>query len=154
MACKRSKDFSGLVAQAIMRSSQKPHYWHVYLWHDRDALIANTIGMDDKTDGCHCSVPILVDPESGEPLPGAKMGEIHFIARRWDMEVVAHELQHAIIHRLKFLCPSYQSILDRDEIEAEEEVCYEFGRWFAHIYRWLWSIDPSPKWRRVEWRLP
>lgn len=95
-----------------------------------------------------------MDPESGELLPSPKMGEIHFIAGQWDTEVVAHELQHAILHRLRVLCPSYRAILERDEIEEEEEVCYEFGRWFSNLYRWLWDIDPSSKWRRVEWGLP
>lgn len=156
MPIRRVKDPSGLVAQARMRSSRRPHYWHVFLWRDKAAFIAGTHGMEDGlASGCHCPCPTLVDPESGELLPAPKVGEVHFIAGKWDMEVVAHELQHAILHRLRVLCPSPQSILVRDEIEAEEEVCYEFGRWFAHIYRWLWDVDPSPRWQRTGgWGLP
>jgi len=153
MPIRRVKDLSGLVAQAKMHS-QGGHYWHVYLWRDREAFMAGTIGNDEKTDGCHCSRPILVDPESGEMLPDPKMGEVHFIARTWDMEVVAHELQHAMLHRLRALCPSYKAILERDEIEAEEVICYEFGRWFHGIYKWLWEVDPSPGWKRTEWGMP
>lgn len=148
MACKRVKDFSGLVGRTVIKSSRKPHYWDVFLWQDSAALVANTIGMDASVSGCHCSLPVLADPESGDLLPTPKMGEVHFIKGAWDMEVVAHELQHAIIHRMKMLCPSPMSFIMQDCIEQEEEVCYDFGRWFAHIYRWLWSIDPGDKWEK------
>jgi len=153
MPIRRVKDLSGLVAQAIMRSSRRPHYWHVFLWRDRAAMLMNTTQTDEHTQACHCSCPILVDPESGDLLPGSKLGEVHFVTGDWDIEVVAHELQHALIQRLRCLCPSPRSVVD--EIEAEEEVCYEFGRWFAHAYRWLWDVDPSPRWQCVEgWCLP
>jgi len=151
MGVRRVKDLSGLVAQAVMRSSRRPHYWHVFLWRDKTAFIGGTKGMEDgKASGCHCPCPTLMDPESGELLPSPKCGEIHFVAEDWNEEVVAHELQHAILHRLRVLCPSYRAILERDEIEAEEEVCYEFGRWFAAIWKWLLQNDHPSKWKRVE----
>lgn len=148
MPIRQVKDFSGLVAREIMRSRRRPHYWNIFLWKDKESFAANTTQTDDKTICCHCCMPILVDPESGELLPGNKLGEVHFIAGKWDMEVVAHELQHAIIHRIRCLCPSLRQILD--DIEAEEEICYEFGKWMNNAYRWLWEHDPSSTWKRAD----
>lgn len=149
----RVKDFSGLVARAIMRSRQKPHYWHIFLWRDKKSFIANTKQTDEHTVACHCCASILVDPESGEILPSKKLGEVHFLAGKWNMEIVSHELQHAIVHRMRCLCPSFNKI-DLD-INAEEEICYEFGEWLSNTYRWLWEQDKPSSWVYVPgWSLP
>jgi len=42
MAIKLAKDMSGCIKRWKMKSSDRPHYWHVYLWQDYDSLIANT----------------------------------------------------------------------------------------------------------------
>jgi len=151
MPIRRIKDFSGLVSRSILRSSRRPHYWHVFLWRDKEALIAGTKDMEDgKAIGCHCPSSTIMDVESGELYPSPKRGEVHFIVGRWNEEIVAHELQHAILHRLRTMLPSYKEILGQDDINAEEEICYEFGRWFASTWKWLWENDPSSKWKRVE----
>ena len=65
-----------------------------------------------------------------------KLGEMHFIKGRWSLEIVAHELCHALIHRITMIPPSFDQI--RNQVGySEETVCYEFGAWVRDLYRIL-----------------
>ena len=165
MSIRRYKDRTGLIAQTSLRSLRARHYVQVYLWATREALHANT-ESSDRCIGCFLPAPWSVyvtteDDESGEvpagtpleELPrhiGPKIGELHFLADDWNEEVVSHELMHAIIHRLRVLSPSAAEVMAQEDTglqrfamgSAEEEVCYEFGRWFDRLWRWLWQQNP------------
>ena len=153
MPVKRVKDLSQCVCRFILRSNEKPYYWHVYLWKDVDALYDN-VGSDvsGKVDGgnycmaCHCAVPVLVDPETKQLVPSPKLGELHFVLGEWDMEIIAHELLHALFYRMNTLgdCVDRVSL----DMHKQEPVCYEFGRWVDEVYRKLWAVNPNRKWRK------
>lgn len=142
MTIKRIKDYTGLISSGIMKTADKKHYWNLYLWQDNDCLRRNTVNMDKEVLGCHCSVPVLIDPESEDPCPKPKIGELHFIQGVWDVNYVAHELSHALFQRLKFLCPNPNTVLKEDNMEIEEFYCYEFGDWMQGICNWLYNNDP------------
>jgi hypothetical protein len=149
MPVKRYKDMSGCIRQWKLKCSEKPYYWHVYLWDGMDAFLANTAGIDIK-DGhsakaAHCPCPTLLDPETGQLVPDPKLGELHFMKGKWDLEIVAHELLHAMFHRARTLCSGLGEIAGNN-MSKEELLCYEFGGWVDALYRKLWDIDPNPKW--------
>lgn len=142
----RRKDFTDLVARTKVRLGRQPHYLAVFLWRTEEALRRNTdLGParpGRRTSGVHCCVPCWLDQESGEPLPRAKIGELHFVAGEWTVEVVSHEVMHGVIHRLRVCCPSPRQVFEHlDDMLHEEEICYDAGRWVREIYRWLWNVD-------------
>ncbi len=137
MSYKKIKDFTNLIASCRMWANGRKHYWDVYLWKNKEAMLLNTKDLTPECGGAHCPLPTLMDPESGELIPLPKAGEVHFINKDLSLEHVAHELSHAMIHRLKILCPSYKKIIEEDDMEAEEIICYEFGKWIYEIYIWL-----------------
>ena len=151
MPVKRIKNVDKCVAQWKLKADEKPYYWHVYLWEDQASFMNNTgpdVGSkllnDHMPTGCHCAVPTLIDQDTGQLVPDPKIGEIHFIKGKWDMEVVAHELLHAMFHKLNTLCICPKAI--SEDMDRQEPVCYEFGAWMDILYRKLWEADPNPKW--------
>ncbi len=145
MAIVRIKDKSGLIAQCLMWANGRENYWQVFLWGNIECFKENTKELSKNCYGTHQACPQLMDPESGKILPTPKMGEIHFIKDHWDLEAVAHELDHAQFQRLRCLCPSYKAIIEQDEMDKEEVITYEFGRWVSEIYNWLWHVNPTNK---------
>lgn len=153
MPVKRVKNMSKCIRQWTLKATERPYYWHVYLWEDTDALYAN-VGSDvadnrspnHTCNACHCAVPTLVDQDTLQLVPDPKLGELHFIKGKWDMEVVAHELLHAMFHKLNTLCICPKEV--SEDIDKQEPVCYEFGRWANDLYRKLWGADPNPKWEK------
>jgi len=148
MSYKRIKDRKKLVADCrVICTQARPHYFDIYLWEDQESFLKNTIDMDEYTQGCCELASVLLDPESGFSIPPRKLGEVHFIKDKWDEEVVAHELCHALLHRLRELCPSIRSVM-KQEKNYEEEICYEFGMWNKQVYRWLWLHNPNTNYER------
>jgi hypothetical protein len=100
--------------------------------------LANTIGMCDKTIGCCCFNPTYIINGKEKIYP--KLGEVHFIKGHWSMEVVVHELTHALFYIMS-IWP-----LDNKNEPYEKETL-RFGYWVDKIYRELWKINPNPKWK-------
>lgn len=151
MPVKRIKDMNKCIAQWKLKSKERPYYWHVYLWEDTQALLVNAGGdVSAKQNpghvctACHCAMPTLVDPETGQLVPDSKLGELHFIRGKWDMEIVAHELLHAMFHKMNTLCICPKEV--SEDMDKQEIACYEFGAWVGELYRHLWKADPNPKW--------
>lgn len=71
-----------------------------------------------------------------------KLGEIHFICGMWDVEIVSHEVGHAVLHKIRMIGPSAQSIIDQDG-SSEEDFCYLLGTMALNIYKLLWDTDPT-----------
>lgn len=161
MPIKRRKDRSNLKGTLVLKSTEKPHYYNVYLWNDVRSMYENVytqeagrtydeIGTDNEILGFCVFNTYLYDPEKRLPNPSPLLGEIHFIAGRWDELVVAHELQHAILHRMRVLRPLAREVMKQVKSKvwygnAEEDICHEYGRWFSKLYRWLWEIDAHGK---------
>lgn len=96
------------------------------LWRSVDAL-RRALGLD----GAAAFVPVA---------DGPTLGELHFAAGQWDLEVVGHEVQHAVQHRIARLGPERHRLAGQDP-GAEEEVATEAGRWIASVSRWLHQTD-------------
>jgi len=141
MPYKRIKDESNLIAKRKLMAGKK-YYFHVFLWADQESFDANTLDNSPKqSSGCVNLAPSIIEvSESGErEIIRPKLGEVHFIQDKWDLEIVAHELCHALIQRIRMISPSAVQIVEQ-EGNAEEDICYEFGRWIDQIYRLLWEI--------------
>ena len=151
MPIKRLKDKERLLSKLWLPSAFSRHYWHAYLWMDRDALVANTIGMNDRTMACCVPAKWVTDFRTGQNNVPPMMGEFHFVKDDWSMMVVAHEVQHAIIHRMRVVTPFAWEAMAQDPITGggyrgaltyEELLCFEAGRWVNDLYVWLWDFNP------------
>ncbi len=138
----RIKDRKGLICECRLWANHRENYWQIFLWDDVDSFRNNTKELTPFCYGCHLPCSTIMDLESGELIPTSKVGEIHFIKNYWNLEAIAHELSHALLHRIRLLCPSYKSIIEDNDMEKEEVICYEFGKWVTEIYTWLWSNNP------------
>ena len=140
---KRIKDESRLVAKWKL-SVGKRHYFHVFLWDSRDSFEENTLGNEaGDSFGCVNLCPTAYNVKGGEfsLLDRPKLGEVHFIKGMWTLEIVAHELCHALIHRLRMIPPTPKQVIEQ-EGDSEEDICYWFGEATDWIYRVLFKEDP------------
>ena len=150
---KRIKDESQLMGKWKI-SAGKKNYFHVFLWPSQETFDQNTYdNKPGESSGCVNLAPpyieVYKDGTTSEEMIRPKLGEVHFIKDKWDMEVVAHELFHALMHRLRFVKPSAEDIMEQVG-SSEEDVAYEFGRWVDKIYRKLWEKDSEgSKWERI-----
>lgn len=83
-----------------------------------------------------------------------KIGEAHFCLEWSVLEIVAHELTLALVHRMTMLGPSAVDVIAQRETgergygdrgkfyagRADEEIAYEMGRWVFHAYLWVITI--------------
>jgi hypothetical protein len=150
MAYKRLKDESKTVGKWKLKAGKK-HYFHVFLWEDPESFAQNTTDTDKKTGGCVNLVPSIIEIEgdSKKEIVRPKLGEVHFIKDRWDMEIVAHELCHALIHRIRMIRPDATQVVEQ-EGDSEETICYEFGKWVDQIYRVLWEVTQTGSGRKSQ----
>jgi len=151
MPIKRIKDTSNLISQYKLKAGKR-HYFHVFLWATQEDFDKNTLdNISYESSGCVNFAPSIIEcsSEGEREIVRPKLGEIHFIKKKWTIEVVAHELCHALIHRLRVIEPKAQDVVDQEN-ESEELICYEFGAWVDQIYRLLWKDDPPPQWSYLE----
>lgn len=149
MPLRHRKDLSRLIGRTrIQGRRSRRHYLLAYLWEDRQAMLA-VVGTDGKgldIRAMHCpNVTVMQVGKKNEPTVYKSpplLGEVHFVANDWNEEIVAHELVHAVLHRLEALG---QGDLTALEIEDEEPICLEFGQWFDQVWSWLWKINPHGK---------
>jgi len=146
MPYKRYKNTDKLIAKWKIRATCK-QYYDVFLWEDQKSFDENTNDNEpEEAAGCVNYAPTMLlvsqDGTITKKCFPKKIGEVHFIKDKWNTEIVAHELCHALIGRFRMnkspkLC---DMVMQTDE--AEEEICYEFGRWFDQVYRRLWKENP------------
>jgi hypothetical protein len=128
------------VSRMTLSSVRKPHYFHVYLWDSIWDLLRH-VKLDDSTLAVTMFEPLRIG-DDGQPLVPNKLGEIHYARDHWNVNIIAHETLHAVVHRMRLIWPPANLIM-RDEYEdAEEEIAYEFGRWVEKTHSWLWKLDP------------
>lgn len=138
----KRKDKSKIVAQMRLASSRKPYYFTVYLWSTIDDLKAY-FEVDDDTLAMTCFEPWYVDDDTGSVYINPKLGEIHYAIGHWNVNVAAHEVQHAVIHRMRLIWPPAHLILLDEYADAEEEIAYETGNWVERVYDFLNQNDPG-----------
>ena len=151
MPYKRIKDETNLLAKWKMKADGR-HYFHVFLWKTQKSFIANACDVDTTTLGCAnlaCTMIRVHEDGTEDIVIRPKLGEVHFIKDQWDLEIVAHELCHALIHRIRQIKPSFKNIIDQDG-RSEEDICYNFGAWVNEIYNHLWKVNPNKKWKRTK----
>lgn len=149
---KRIKNKEKLVSKCKLKSAGR-HYYDVFLWEDQKSFDENTNDNEpEEAAGCVNFAPtrllISQDGSIHKKIPPKKMGEVHFIKGKWDMEIVAHELCHALIGRLRHNATLKLCDVIQQNDDAEEIICYEFGRWVDQTYRWLWENDPNGEWEK------
>jgi hypothetical protein len=159
---KKVKDKSKISGILKLNSSRKPYYYNIILWNDinhlKDYFEINQPG--NETLAMTCFEPWLVDGETGDVYINPKLGELHFARDHWNINVISHEVQHAIIHRMRLIWPPAHLILLDEYVDAEEEIAYETGNWIEKIHNFLWSNDPGiktiklPAYTRSEFKMP
>lgn len=131
------------------------HSFRIWLWETQKDLRrwADNYSHGSRGPGSYADAVGLFSPNKYCLIhePCCHIGEIHFIKDRWDENIVTHELVHAQFQYIRkvvedFVRPLYQFYTEW--IEWEEILCYEFGRWFDFVWRWLWKTNPNPRWER------
>lgn len=140
----KRKDRSKIVAQMRLASARKPYYYQVYLWDDIQDL-KDYFEVDDETLAMTCFEPWYIDDATGSVYINPKLGEIHYARDNWNVNVIAHEVQHAVIHRMRLIWPPAHLILLDEYADAEEEIAYETGNWVERVHGFLWQHDPGVK---------
>lgn len=136
------------VAKGKLRSSSAKHYFNVLLWGTQDdyeraaeAERGQTVAM--------CITDTMTDTETGAITVNPKLGEIHFVSGTWCVNTVAHECQHAIIHRMRYLQPGPAKVLNEfapdHDTNDEEIIAYEAGSWVEACMAWLTNNDPASR---------
>jgi hypothetical protein len=138
----KRKDKSKVVATLRLPSSRKPYYYQVILW-DSIKSLRDYFEVNDDTLAMTCFEPWYVDDDTGAVYINPKLGEIHFARDHWNVNVVAHEVMHAVIHRMRLVWPPAHLIMLDEYADAEEEVAYELGNWTERVHHWLWQQDPG-----------
>ena len=112
MVCNPRKDMTQCRAAAKFYPLEQRHFYTVYLWETREAMLA--AADEDGCEACVCHVPYMerfettrfarilgvltrwkVDLSKSVLRFFPKLGEIHFYAGGWDNEIVTHECLHA-----------------------------------------------------------
>lgn len=132
--CIYHADLSHVIARKRFHVEQSTRYYDVFLWDSTDALQRDQECRDGVCEtgvlGVTCPAPYR-----DGTIPDF-LGEIHFAASSWGLEVVAHECLHATLHAVRV----YQIDLLDGKMDEEERICYLHGLLFSEVYRWLWDM--------------
>lgn len=143
----KRKDKTKIIAQMRLGASRKPYYFQVFLWDDIKSLrayfhdpadpeaTADTLAMTSFE-------AWYVDPDNGSIYINPKLGEIHFARDHWNVNIIAHEVQHAIMHRMRLIWPPAHLLMLDEYADAEEEIAYETGHWVAQIHKFCQAHNP------------
>jgi hypothetical protein len=147
MSIKVKKDKTKLLAKTRLKAGEK-NYFDVFIWKDHDSFNFNTLtttNLQNTIGSTNLSPTIIeVTKNTERTIIRPKLGEIHFIKDNWNLNVVAHELCHALIHRIRQIPPKASKIINQSG-NAEELICYEFGKWVEDIYRFMWKVNPPQR---------
>lgn len=147
----RIADDRSPMAAGRLDSSLPGYHWHVFLWPDQ-AMYEAAADVRKSGTNAMCCTDTWVDETTGRHFVQDRLGEIHFVSGLWDVNTVAHEVQHAILHRLRNLTPGPQRVIDENaptySPEAEEVIAYEAGDWVEALLVWLTNEDPASPYPR------
>lgn len=123
------------------------HYVLAYLWRTVEAMHHNA---PDSVGGhaCHC-INDWTDEVDGQGAVVRRhvrplVSELHFVVGRWSDEAIAHEVHHLAIHCQRLWPEPFEEAVAQEPHEAEELICYRFGRINCALKCWLWTKDPGP----------
>lgn len=142
------KDKTDLVGRVRVAPRHcRPHYWWLYLWRTREAMLRGTGHQNERTVAMHCAnvTRLLMDKRGDRYSPLPLVGELHFVAGDWTTEVVFHECLHGALHFYRVQGRGgdfWQLVMDQaDDMAHEEAVCYAAGELGDLAYRALWKLD-------------
>lgn len=130
--------------KSIISSSRKPFYIQVVLWKEQSDMLCH-IGEPEETGIQAVTLfdTYVENPITGENSPTSyKIAELHFVSNMWNINVVAHEVFHAIVHRMRIMYPGAALLPYEQYADAEEEIAYELGNWVQKVFTWLFNNDP------------
>lgn len=134
-----------IIGKVNINSSRKPFYIQVILWREQMDMLEH-LGAPDEIG---IQAVTLFDsyaenPVTGEVSPSTcKIAELHFVVDMWNMNVVTHEVFHAIVHRMRLMYPGASLLPYEEYADAEEEIAYELGNWSEKVFTWLFNNDPN-----------
>lgn len=138
------------VAKGKLPSNNGKNYYHIFLWGTQDDY--ERAAQVEKQRTLALTITNTYESEDGTLSVAPKLGELHFVSGTWDVNTAAHEVQHALIHRMRYLHPTPAMVLnERDpehDSEDEEVLAYEAGAWVEAVLCWLTRVDdasPYPK---------
>lgn len=132
------------VGKGKLKGLYDKHYFVVYLWktqadYEKAAEVEqpNTIALC-VTD-THCEI------DTGLKFVEPKLGALHFVSGTWDLNTVAHEVTHAMLHRMRYLHPVSELVMEEDapdfDPDHEEMIAYQMGAWVEACWDWLNKTD-------------
>lgn len=139
---KRPQRKGRVVASIKLMSSRAPYFYVVHLWDDRKKMLRALSIKDKGTQAMTFSYWNLPNEETPEPHPSECLGEIHFAMGSWSIEVVTHEVFHAVLHRGRMLPPHLGWMISVGQ-DMEEHLAYEQGEWTQALMGWLAETDPE-----------
>jgi len=133
------------LAKGKMRSNNKTHYYLIFLWETQDDY-ERAAGVTSSGTIALCVTDTYVCEDTGAGRVVPELGALHFVSGSWNVNDVAHEVQHAILHRMRYLDPLPPLVLDElqpswDQ-DDEEVIAYEAGAWVESALAWLTNNDP------------
>ena len=108
----------------------------------------NTYETNPHVAACFCPASYFTDENTMEISVPRCFGELHFVKDDWEQGIVAHELIHALVHRIRLFHPDMECIVEQRKL-SEEVIAYEYSNWFEKVYNWLWEVNLSKRWKRV-----
>lgn len=141
------------VSIITLRSSNRGYHTEALLWASQEDMIrALSIYSETPKNVGAAFVGFSKEDKKakwGKRLSSSLLGEFHFYMGGWDIEMVAHEVTHSAIHRMRVLDPDGEDVLDdkktADGEPLEEVIAYESGFWTSDIHRWLSTTDHSDR---------
>ena len=117
-----------VIAKKRFFLEDSPRYYEIYLWDDKIALQKYLLEKNKQTTlGLTCNEPVQAHIN--------KIGEIHFAEGEWDLNIVAHECEHATMNIMRLLNLDYRQVVN------EERICYLNGRLVQSVYHWLDEME-------------
>ncbi len=133
------------LAKAKLRSNDRRHYYHIFLWATQEEY-EQAAKVEGEGTLAVCITNVWAD-EHGNATVNPKLGELHFVSGTWCVNTVSHECLHAILHRLRYCNPTPLQVLDEHaenyDPDDEEVIAYEMGDWVEAAMRWLTNTDPD-----------
>ena len=150
MSIKHKKNKTNLLKEFNLYTKNKKQYYKVFVWKTVSDLRENSLDSEDASAVVNHRPEIVYIDEDGTEhrkiFP--KLGEIHISLEFFNEEVVAHELLHAMLNRIRAI--QYPSFTDIDyqedikygnsDVNSEELMCDEFGKWFTTAYRIIFDL--------------
>lgn len=144
-----------IMGKLRVNSSRKPFYINILLWREHADMLSHLGEQDPGLQAVTQLDAFIENSLTGEVSPlSYKIAEIHFARDCWNVNVVAHEIFHAIVHRMRLMYPAAHLLAHEEYAAAEEEVAYELGNWVERVHAWLWQIDPPQGTPDPAFRMP